>query len=127
LLLTPTADDTIFVEGVKAEHGVFLGSITGLNLKSFNDKVTQLIAQKISDKVEEIQLVSQSETQSTIVKTRVCPNGDIVLSTQTCQTVIEKEIKEEVVIFLSIEDMIDLSASNLDFRKEVISVTPTEI
>ena len=89
--------------------------------------MTQLIAQKISDKVEEIQLVSQSETQSTIVKTRVCPNGDIVLSTQTCQTVIEKEIKEEVVIFLSIEDMIDLSASNLDFRKEVISVTPTEI
>ena len=57
----------------------------------------------------------------------MCPNGAIVLSTQPCQLVIAKEIKEEIVIFYPIEDLIDLSASNLDFRKEVISVTPTEI
>ena len=57
----------------------------------------------------------------------MCPNGDIVLRTQPCQQVIAKEIKKEIIIFYPIENLIDLSVSNLDFRKEVISVTPTEI
>ena len=67
MLLIPTDDDYTFEREIRIRHEVYLLSITGNALDDISESVTELLNQQISDTVEEIQIVSQSETQSTVI------------------------------------------------------------